>query len=253
MTKPQRLADVRLIAVDLDGTLLTREKTISPRTLEAVEACRRRGILLAFATGRSQLHAAAYLKQLRPDAAVLAYGAQVMIGGETVFRRCMMPAVATKVLRGVGMAAKIRYQLPDGTCYLTEPDGESLPLDRKAPIDGRVEHLCAWDVPAKTAAELARSAGCSLSQVVGDRWCNFSARGVNKGAGMRRLMRALGLQPGQAVAFGDESCDIDFFRACGFGVAMDNADPQTLAAADARTGSNDRDGIADFLENWVLP
>ena len=88
--------------------------------------------------------------------------------------------------------------------------------------------------------------------MVGDRWCNFSALGVNKGAGMRRLMRALGLRPGQAVAFGDESCDIGFFRACGFGVAMGNADAQTLAAADARTDSNDRDGIAAFLETFLL-
>ncbi len=252
MTMPERLADVRLIAVDLDGTLLTRDKTVSPRTLEAIEACRQRGIKLAFATGRSQLHAAAYLERLRPDASVLAYGARVLLGEETVFRRCMQPTVATRVLRGVGMATKIRYQLPDGTCYLTEPDGESLPLDRAAAIDARVEHLCAWDVPARTAIDIARSAGCSLSQVVGDRWCNFSALGVNKGAGMRRLMRALGLRPGQAVAFGDESCDIGFFRACGFGVAMGNADAQTLAAADARTDSNDRDGIAAFLETFLL-
>ena len=240
--------DLRLIAVDLDGTLLTREKDISPRTLRALEACRSRGIQLAFVTGRSEASARPCLEQLRPEAAALAYGAHILLRGETVFRRCMAPETATKVLRGAGEASRLRWQPPDGPFYQTDPGPGQQLLDRNAPILSRAEHLCAWDLPEKTARALAAEAGCALSQVVGDRWCNFSARGVNKGAGMRRIMKLLGLAPGQAAAFGDESCDVDFFRACGYGVAMGNADDVTLAAADDITESNDCDGVAVFLE-----
>ena len=100
--------DLRLIAVDLDGTLLTREKDISPRTLRALEVCRSRGILLAFVTGRSEASARPYLEQLRPEAAALAYGAHILLRGETAFRQCMAPATATKVLRGAGEASRLR-------------------------------------------------------------------------------------------------------------------------------------------------
>lgn len=246
-----RYTALRLIAVDLDGTLLRSDKTVSARTLQALEDCRRRGMLLAFATGRSEAAARPYLELLRPEAAVLAYGAQIMLRGETVFRRCMSPSVATRVLQGAREAEKIRYQPPGGPCYMSEPAPGYLAFDREAPILQRVEHLCAWELTERTARALAREAGCSLSQVVGDRWCNFSAQGVNKGAGMRRVMRLLNLRKGQAIAFGDESCDIDFFRVCGLGVAMGNADGQTLQAADRRTESNDCDGIAVCLERYV--
>lgn len=250
--KHDRLKDIRLIAVDLDGTLLPKDKKVSPRTLRALEACRARGIMLAFATGRSESLARPYLEQLKPDAAVLCYGAQIICRGETVFRRCMSPKVATAVLHGAATATKLRYQLADGRCYLSEPSEGTLPLERDAVITARTEHLCAWDLPAATAKAVAKEAGCAITQLIGDRWCNFGARGTGKGPGMRQAMRLMGIQRGQAVAFGDESCDIDFFRECGFGVAMDNADDETLAHADARTESNDCDGVAVFLERYIL-
>ncbi|MGN1021129.1 MAG: HAD family hydrolase [Aristaeellaceae bacterium] len=243
--------DLRLIAVDLDGTLLGRDKAVSPRTLRALHACRSRGIRLAFVTGRSVITAGAFLAQLRPDAAALAYGAHILLQGETVFRRCMPPEVATRVLWGAREATRLRWQPPDGPCCQTDPGPGQLPLDRRAPIRCPAEHLCAWNLPERTARALAAGAGCSLTQVVGDQWCNFSALGVGKGDGMRRIMAMLGIQPGQAVAFGDESCDVAFFRACGWGVAMGNADAVTLACADAVTAANDRDGIALYLE-WLL-
>ena len=162
-------ADLRLIAVDLDGTLLNREKDISPRTLRALEACRSRGILLAFVTGRSEASARPYLEQLRPDAAALAYGAHILLRGDTVYRRCMAPETATKVLRGAGEASRLRCQPPDGPFYQTDPGPGQQLLDRNAPILSRAEHLCAWDLPQKTARALAAEVGCTLSQAVGDR------------------------------------------------------------------------------------
>lgn len=250
--KRQTFSDVRLIAVDLDGTLLTREKNISPRTMEALDACRERGVMLAFATGRSETAARELLECLKPDAAVLAYGAQVMLHGQTIHRRFMSKRVANAVLQGAAGAAKLRYQLKDNRRFYTEPvEGCSL-LDPSQPVTQPMEHLAAWELPERRARALAKSAGCALTQVVGDRWCNFSARGTGKGAGMRRVMAALELEKGQAVAFGDESCDVEFFRVCGVGVAMGNADDYTRAHADYLTDDNDRDGIAAFLERYLL-
>jgi hypothetical protein len=251
--KQNGLSDIRLIAVDLDGTLLNREKAVSPRTLQVIESCRKRGILFAFATGRCEAAAGGYLRQLAPDAAVLAYGAQVMLHGQTVASRHMSPRVAAEVLRGVRHAGRIRYQLRDGRCYDTEPAEDCELLDWDSVIKQPVQSISVWNLNREEARALVQRAGCSLTQLIGDRWCNFSARGTGKGPGMRRVMKALGVERGQAIAFGDESCDVEFFRECGTGVAMGNADEYTLAHADYHTESNDCDGIAAFLERYVLP
>lgn len=245
-------SDIRLIAVDLDGTLLTREKTVSPRTLQTLDACRARGVLLAFVTGRSETAARQYLEQLAPDAAVLAYGAQVMLRGQTISRRYMSPEVATRVMAGAQAATRIRCQFRNGQRFYTDEVEGCFLLDRSAPVSQPTEHIALWDFPEQAARALAKSAGCALSQVVDDRWCNFTARGTGKGPGMKRIMKALGLEKGQAIAFGDESCDVDFFRVCGIGVAMGNADEFTRTHADDHTLSNDCDGIAAYLERHLL-
>ena len=242
----------RLIAVDLDGTLLKRDKRVDGRTLDALNACRNRGIYLAFVTGRTLEKSAEYLALLRPDAAVLSYGAHILINGQTVYRRYMSPAVANRLLQSVRCARYIRYQLDDGTVYTDWPKEPARTLDRSAPIRRRVGHLCAWEVPEAQALSAARSARASLSQLCASDWCHFSAYGCNKGRGLKQALSFLSLPEGCGVGFGDEDCDIGFFRVCGVGVAMQNADQRTKSAADYITESNENAGVAAFLENCIL-
>ena len=61
----------RIIAVDLDGTILTRDKQVSPRTLSALKSCQLQGIRLAFVTGRAYGRAREFMERIEPDAAVL--------------------------------------------------------------------------------------------------------------------------------------------------------------------------------------
>ena len=243
---------IRLIAVDLDGTLLTRAKTVTERAQKAIAACRERGMLFAFATGRSYGHALPFIEQLRPDAAVLNYGAHIIIGGQTLFHRRMSPRVANQVRHAAAEARRIRFGLENDLHFDENPSSGDLPLNRNAPFDTRVEYLSAWDLPEEKARLIAKEYGCALTQIVGSRWCNFGPRGTGKGAGMKKVMRALNIERGQAIGFGDEDCDIEFFRACGTGVAMANGDEATKKAADFITKSNENDGVAAFLYDNIL-
>lgn len=252
MSAATALKNVRLIAMDLDGTLLTRSKIITPRAVDALNECRRRGMKLCFATGRSYQHCEPYLEQIQPDAAALNYGAHLMLNGKTIYRRHMSPETANRLLRAAASAEKIRYQTESGEMFMDPPEQDCLPFDRTAGIGERVQHMCMWRLPEETALALEKTCGCCLSQLCGSLWCNFSARGVNKGSAMRRLMREMDVACGEAVGFGDESCDVAMFKACGFGVAMGNADAQTLAAADMKTENNDCDGVAEFIEKYIL-
>ena len=242
------LHGIKLIVTDLDGTALRKTGMLSDRTLAAFARCRERGIKIAFATGRSFFAAKDYLDAVRPDAAVLSYGAHVMIGGETVFRRYMRPKTANRVLRGVMCADKVRCQLEDGTRYMDPPLWDCLPFDRRTVLTERVDHICAWGLGVIPAYALARAAGCSLSQICGPDWCNFSPYGCNKGRGTRLMLKALGIMRGEALAFGDEDCDIAVFTACGTGVCTANGDEATRTAADCLTADCDHDGVAQFIE-----
>ena len=76
--------------------------------------------------------------------------------------------------------------------------------------------------------------------------------GVDKGRGVRDMAAALGLSMDQVMALGDQDNDIPMFKAAGFGVAMGNAAPELLAAADFVTLSNNEAGFAKAVEKFIL-
>ncbi len=76
--------------------------------------------------------------------------------------------------------------------------------------------------------------------------------GASKGAGVKRLLDALDIDPANMIAFGDAENDVEMLRIAGIGVAMGNGTPEAKQAADYVTGSNNDDGIADALEKFVF-
>ncbi len=91
----------------------------------------------------------------------------------------------------------------------------------------------------------------ALATYAGSPCLEMSAPGVHKAAALAALCARLGIPSAEVVAFGDMPNDITMLRWAGYGVAMANAHPDTLAAADAVTRSNDEDGVADFVERLL--
>ena len=79
-----------------------------------------------------------------------------------------------------------------------------------------------------------------------------NAKGVDKGRALLALAGRLGFSRGQTMACGDASNDIAMLRAAGLGVAMGNATPEAVAAADVQTDTNNNDGVAKAIRRWVL-
>lgn len=250
MTSEQARA-LKWIFTDLDGTLLSGEKKILKRTLDALLACRAAGIRLAFATGRNFVTAGSYREILQPEGCVLAYGAQLFYGE----RREDYPLRKESLMRIAGQAAgcsRVDFWYRDGTSLeMHSPDRETL---EKAALDAPdTLSVACWGMPVSRVLETEIRSSATATHYVGDIWVNFCTAGRNKEQGVRDLLAAFGCRKGEAVGFGDEDCDLGIFRACGFGVAMGNADGATRDGADWITESNDADGIAVFLEEQVLP
>ena len=78
----------------------------------------------------------------------------------------------------------------------------------------------------------------------------LNAAGATKGIALEKLCAALHIDPLEAIAFGDGTNDISMLRSAGIGVAMANAAPETLAAADLVAPSNQEDGVAQILSRF---
>ena len=260
---------VRLVATDLDGTLLRSDETVSARTRAAVAAVLDAGIRVVICTARP----ARWMVPLQSvvgarGTAVCANGGVIWdIGSQTVLRQFPIAAtVATEVV------TRLRLLLPDAawaveraTVFAHEPAYHSrwpVPDDT---VVGEIETLLRVDpvklmlrAPASSPDELvtlARGAVGGLVEVThsngADTLLEMSSAGVSKGSSLAALCRAGGIAADEVIAFGDMPNDLPMLRWAGRSVAVANAHPDVLAAASTVTASCDQDGVARVLETLL--
>ena len=100
--------------------------------------------------------------------------------------------------------------------------------------------------------EIAESYGCNTFQYRGENRHTFLSKEAGKFSGIKKLAEYLGIPLSQVAAFGDDRNDMEMVQKCGLGVAMANAIPELLAVADQKTCSNDEDGVARFIADYIL-
>lgn len=265
----ERHAPPRLVATDLDGTLLRRDETASQRTVAAIAAVVDAGIPFVICTARP----ARWMRELAPlvggrGTAICANGGVVWdILSETVMRALTIDStVALEVvsrLRPVLPQAAWAVERP--TAFAHEPSYRSRwPVPDGTVVD-RVEQLLAI-APVKL---MLRSPGASADQLLAlaretvgelvevthsnaaDTLLEMSAAGVSKGSTLATLCDSLGIGAERVLAFGDMPNDLPMLRWAGRSVAVANAHPDVLAAADEVTTSCDDDGVARVLERLL--
>ena len=267
------MMNCRLLLFDLDGTLLRSDKTISPRTLRALEACRERGLLIGISTNRAENRIKPYAEVLRPEVAISNGGALVRYAGDVVFRAEFTPAETRSILDLIhhicGKDAEITVDGEDFHYWNFKPDpgsGDSGLSDRtyfdSSQYTGAALRITASVTDATYAAlkmcvvtsdetwpALKSSLPyCDCQRFTGEDWCKITRRDATKENALLRLCEASGISLEEIAAFGDDLPDMGMLRLCGTGVAMGNAVPEVKAAADVVIGSNDEDGIAAWLE-----
>lgn len=259
----------RLIATDLDGTLLRDDRTLSPYTRRTLARLTAAGMALVLVTARPPRFVAQVARELDlRGVAVCCNGALVydIAGGALIehspltsedaralivaFRE-LYPEMAFAVERGLEYGCDPAY-LALGS--LSQPQGDLL---------AEALTLCAEPVtkliarhPSRAAEELfptaKRLAGVrAVATYSSPRFIEFSASGVDKASALARYCARLGIAPAEVIAFGDMPNDIPMLRWAGRGVAVANAHPDALAVADAVTTSNMDDGVARYLDTLL--
>ena len=265
------LAGPRLVALDIDGTLMRHDGVINPAVTEAIEQVRAAGDHVVLATGRSAYSAMLVAPQLG-----LTRGPAVVSNGAVRLR--IDPAEAAGYLVEAmttfdpsGALAVLRSELP-GAAFAVEDHGRGFLVTRPFPdgeLDGETtvvsfEEICSRPAtrvivrsPDHTSAdfhEIVNRIGLSeVEYAVGwVAWLDLGARGVSKGTALEEVRLSLGVAATDTVAIGDGHNDLDMLRWAARGVAMGNADEVTQAAADEVTDHVNDDGAVAVLRSLLL-
>jgi len=255
----------KLVAIDLDGTLLTTRQTVTPRAQEAVQRLTETGVRVVLCTGRPPRTARPYAAQLGlVDLGIVYNGGAIYDFRRNVARhRYDFPG---EVARAVIHRMRARY--PDIACgleadygwfvdtaryervaYEEEPDGVG---DTVEFVRERVTKLLFWH-PTEDAETLSHALAdapvhCTWSM---PGLLEVIAPGVNKRVALARVAESLGVGAAEVAAFGDENNDKEMLAWAGCGVAMGNASERVKRIADRVTSTNDEDGVAEVLETWL--
>lgn len=263
----------KLIAMDMDGTLVNDEKRITPRTLGALMEAQRQGVRLALASARPSpgLHRERDLLRMQDYGGILmSYngGRIASAAGEVLFETTMELSQARDALRRLETLPVTpilddgeQFYVTDRTAFMVEYEcwnngmvcaevGNLAGFLSFAPVKIllSVQPELLPDVQARIAAFLPEALTVVQTAAY---YLEILPRRISKGQGILDVCRALSLRPEDVIAFGDAENDIPMLRAAGMGVAMGNAAAAVKAAADTVTLSNNADGIAAALERLL--
>jgi Cof subfamily protein (haloacid dehalogenase superfamily) len=286
----QKLIGVKAIALDMDGTLLRPDKTISPRTLAALTACMEKGIHVMLATGRGPESVEPYRARIGATGPQLYYnGAEVLdMPSRKFIHGKLLKVEAARFLAELSRKTGCYFQgyfpsnaLAGASFAVKDPAKEALLADRLGEESDYYRKTSGLQPQAGDLLEalslpeargiikgmfiVDESRHAELREAIAERlgdevsvvrssplYLEILAAGVSKGDGLIHALEYLGLDAAGALAFGDEENDLPMLEAAGFSAAPANSSQNALDAADFHIGSNADDGVAAFLEERVL-
>ncbi len=266
-----------LIACDVDGTLVSDDEKITPRTRKAVQAAVEAGAQFILATGRPPRWIPPVVEELGfAPMAVCANGAVIydpatdrVLSARTLSVAALaeLAEIATRVIPGAGLAVeRVGRSAHDAATpqFVSSPGYEHAWLNPDN-TEVSIEDLLSAPAikllvrkagarSADLAAELAKHVGIEgdITYSTNNGLIEIVPVGITKATGIAEVARPQGITDDQVIAFGDMPNDVPMLLSAGHGVAMGNAHPDAIAAADEVTTPNTDDGVARVLERLWL-
>ncbi|MDI9471012.1 MAG: HAD family hydrolase [Bacillota bacterium] len=269
-----RLAEIRLVVSDMDGTLLDRNGEVPPATQAAVSSLRSTGVEFTLVSGRPPYTMYPTAELLDLELPFISYNGGLIMGrdGRALDSRPLDPRRIEPLLR---RAVDYGFEILVGT-----PEDEYTILESPWVIDRRktgiyrhpqmniedMHHhvilkceIIGYRPPFQTLPEGIAVLEAEMAPFVGDpgfvRYgnicCEIMGPGVSKATGLEHLLDLLGLTAREVLAIGDNTNDNDMLAAAGLGMAVQNASLGTIAAADYHLEGFFSDGVLEVLEALV--
>lgn len=259
----------RLVAIDVDHTLIREDRTLSAVTIAAVARAREAGVEVVLASSRPPRGMRAFLGELSlfaPVRFVACQGAHVASYDEDgvleTHLRVPMERAAALAAVGAARASGASICWYAGERWIVEATDPRIEREaRNARFDPEVGRFEDQEPPEKlllispgldeTLALADRLREHVDAEISNPRYLEVTAPDVSKATGVAWIAGALGIEASAVVAMGDGRNDLGLFAWAGLSVAPANAHPDVLAAADVVTQRNDDDGIAAALDTLV--
>jgi len=263
--RPEQL----LIALDVDGTILHHDGRLSPRVADAIGALRDAGAHIVIATGRSVVATTPIIEDLglvRAGGLAVCSNGAITIGLDPEYDGgyriqeavTFDPRPAVELLRQarpdalvaveeVGVGFKLSAPFPDG-----ELQGDLRIVSHEELVSAPATRVTFRDPngSAESFSELVDRIGLhGVNYAVGfTAWLDLAPEGVSKGSAMEQVRRQLCIEPSCTIAVGDQRNDLEMLGWAARGVAMGQAPPEVVEAADETTAPVEEDGLAVLLE-----
>jgi Cof subfamily protein (haloacid dehalogenase superfamily) len=262
---------IKLVAIDLDDTLLDNSLRISPRAREAIRMAMERGVTVTVATGRMFRSALPYAQQLNLDVPIITYNGALIktsLTQETLLHQPIDKVTADALLKLFKQNGWYIQAYVNDNLYVKEEDEntryyESIAGVKAVPIGDKIYSLP--EVPTKLLAiaqpDKLREIHDIIKELFGEKvyaalskptYLEILNPQVNKGIALAFLAQRLGISREEIMAVGDSANDLDMIEYAGWGVAMGNAINKVRKTAQTVTGANDADGVAEAIEKYVL-
>ncbi|WHY18654.1 Cof-type HAD-IIB family hydrolase [Paenibacillus sp. G2S3] len=243
-------AKYRLLALDMDGTLLNDEQIITPTTVKWLQKAVDAGVHVCLSTGRAFTSAFPYAEQLGLETPMITVnGSEVWRAPHEIYRRSLMDPMLVKQMYELAKEDDIWFW-----AYSTEKvhkqdnwDGDVTGREWLKfgyhTEDDELRHKLLLRLQDMGGLEITNSSPHNLE---------INPLGVNKAAGILEVCKLLGLDMSQVIAVGDSLNDLAAIQQAGLGVAMGNAQKTVKEEADAVVANNNNDGIAEVIQKYIF-
>ncbi|QWT17303.1 Cof-type HAD-IIB family hydrolase [Collinsella sp. zg1085] len=259
---------IRLVATDMDGTLLNEKSEVPAETYDIIRALREKGIHVAAASGRRFDKLCEFFAPVKDQMDFVASnGAQVYADGVLIDREVYSHLAVRRLAKTVAMFPNMHLALFDRTksFLLDDEDIFIRELDKDLPNAERI-----YDLPSPEVNILKATVFCDDGNVMdnayvlqrelgslftfapsGNSYIDCIQTGVSKASGIQQLMDYHGLHTDEVMAFGDSMNDYEMIRLVGTGCAMANGRPALKAVADKVIGFNHEQAVQEELKKLL--
>lgn len=266
----------KLVAIDMDGTLLNSKNQVSHRTKEAIVNARARGAYIVLSTGRVLKSALSYSKDLDLKNPIIACNGAIIAdeNGNIIYKNPIDNSLVKEIVH-LARSKDIYYHFYDeNRFYSHNRVDEILKFYSEGDDNNRIDIKIFKDIEEITGMEdlniykflfidedknklqkLRDDLDRLKSLETSSSWSNnieAMRLNVSKGEGLKELCNKLKIDPNEVIAIGDNENDLSMIKFAGLGVAMGNGNEYIKKQADYIADSNDEDGVAKIIEKFVL-
>ena len=256
---------IKLVAIDLDGTLLNSQKEISLRNKQALMAAKQAGVKVVICTGRPLAAIGPYLEELglqeEGDYSITFNGGLVQKNDTgAIIEKTLMPLEAIHELYQLATTLNMPFDVLSDEVVMQLPSAPNYPsiyssLNKLLTFESyKLEELTPNRIYNKERIKEIPASFYERFEIIKTRnnLLEFMPKGITKAYGISLLAKDLGIRAEEIMTLGDEENDLPMIEYAGLGVAMANAIPLVKEAADVVTDTNDQDGVAKAVEKYIL-